>query len=79
MQDQPVPQPQQTQVDITVVQGSTKIVCVLGGKYLGSLTVEAASLEALGPLVQVFQQYVAQMRGGIQVSNGAGIPGLRTP
>jgi hypothetical protein len=80
MQDQPVPtpQPQQAQVDIAVVQSPTKLVCILGGKYVGSLTFDAASPDALGALAQIFQQYATQLRSGIQVSNGAGIPGLRT-
>lgn len=81
MQDQsvPTPTPQQAQVDISVVQGPTKLVCVLNGKYLGSLTFDASSPDALDALAQIFQQYAAQARTGIQVSNGAGIPGLRTP
>lgn len=80
MQGEPIPsaQPQQAQVDINVVQSPTKLVCVLSGKYIGSLTFDAPSPDALGALAQIFQQYATQVRSGIQVSNGAGIPGLRT-
>ena len=81
MQDQsvPTPSPQQAQVDVSVVQGPTKLVCVLNGKYIGSLTFDASSPEALSALAQIFQQYAVQAGGGIQVANGAGIPGLRAP
>jgi hypothetical protein len=78
-QSVPTPTPQQAQIDVSVVQGPTKLVCVLNGKYIGSLTFDSASPDAIGVLAQIFQQYAAQARTGIQVSNGAGIPGLRAP
>ena len=64
-------------VDLTLVQQTTKLVCVAGGKYLGSITYDVIDPQALGALAQLFQRFAAQQSSGIQVSNGAGIPGLR--
>lgn len=79
MKESPIPQPQQVQASISIVRETTKLVCIAGSQYIGSVTFDASSPQGISALAQMLAQYAAQMSAGIQVSNGAGIPGLRTP
>ena len=49
------------------------------GTYLGSIEFDAINSQALGLIGNMFQQFVAQQTGGIQLATAGAVPGLRTP
>ena len=80
MQDQPKPDAT-VQVKAHFIPksgGATLRFTTTNGDYLGSIEYDVATPQMLAPIANIFQNWAAQQTGGIVMSNGAAIPGLRS-
>lgn len=58
--------------------GGAKLVFMTSqGKYVGTVTFDAADPSSLAVLGSLFQQFCSQQAGGIQVVGANSVPGLR--
>lgn len=58
--------------------GGGKLVLLTSeGKYVGTITFDAADAGFLGILGNFFQQFATQQSGGIQLAAANSVPGLR--